>query len=213
MPMLSQVDVIFWAVSLLFVVVTAVLLYITATIRGKYRAIGAVTYTRSPVGLILCTAVIVLGCGIAPFVGVAQGSGLGATLFVAAIFGLIFYAGCFQASLATFAADQQGLTYQLLAFKRALPWNMIDWVYPETKRTTVKAYGLVKVGSSTEKSLMIEAGAQRRMKIVLSGWVIKGDSAPLIAAVEQRATRAQFGFDKMPLVTHQRMSGGVPARW
>ena len=58
---------------------------------------------------------------------------------------------------------------------------------------------------------MVEAGANRKMKVLLKGWMIGGDAKSLVNAIDQRATGAQFGFDKSPVVLDAARRAWFPA--
>jgi hypothetical protein len=200
-----------FAVGIVVLVLTGVLLAWDAAARGAYAAPETVMFRRSPTKLVGGAVVIAICAFAAPFVGVDANNGLFLGLLFVAFFALIWYGQFFAPSLAFYVADANGLTRQILGVKKTLPWYTIDWVYPARKTTSYRAYGVVKVGQSTQDNFMVEAGPRRSIKIVVKAWLIGGDPRPLLAAIQQRATSAEFGFDKSPLVI-QRRSVGVPAR-
>lgn len=40
-------------------------------------------------------------------------------------------------------------------------------------------------------------------------WLVAGNLDSLLDAIQQRATTAEFGFDKQPLVYHRRAAGTI----
>ncbi|HEY7779322.1 MAG TPA: hypothetical protein VIC85_03835 [Ktedonobacterales bacterium] len=198
-----------FAIGLGALVITAILLVWNASARRAYVGPETVIFSRSPGKLIGGAAVIAVCAFAAPFVGIDQNNGIFIGLLIVGAFAIVWYLQFLLPSLTFYAADHTGLTRQVLAIKYALAWHDIDWVYPARKTTTYRTYG-VKTGQSSEDALMVEAGANRKMKVLLKGWMIGGDARSLVNAIDQRATGAQFGFDKSPVVLERRKAGVVP---
>jgi hypothetical protein len=198
-----------FALGVAIILVTVVLLMWNATARGAYGGPEAVFFSRSP-AKVIGGALVLVACALAaPFVGVDMNSGAFLGLLLVALFAFVWYAQFLASTLVFYVADQSGLTKQWLAIKKTLPWHAIDWVYPARKTTSYRSYG-IKVGQSSEDSLMVEAGPKQKIKIVLKAWMIGGDPRPLVGAIEQHARGAEFGFDKSPVVRERRAAGVVP---
>jgi len=198
-----------FALGVAIIVVTAVLLLWNASARNAYSGPEAVVFSRSPGKLIGGAAVLAACAFAAPFIGVDANSGAFLGLLFVALFALVWYAQFFLPTVTFYAADHTGLTKQWLSIKNTLAWQAIDWVYPARKTTSYRSYG-IKVGQSSEESLMVEAGSKQKIKVALKGWLIGGDPRALVSAIEQRARGAEFGFDKSPVVLQRRKAGVVP---
>ena len=207
----AQTALVPFAVGIVVLVLTGVLLAWDAAARGAYAAPETVMFRRSPTKLVGGAVVLAICAFAAPFVGIDSNNGLFLALLFLAFFALIWYGQFFAPSLTFYVADANGLTRQILGVKKTLPWYAIDWVYPARKTTSYRAYGVVKVGQSAQDNIVAEAGPRRSIKIVVKAWLIGGNPSPLLSAIQQRATSAEFGFDKSPLVI-QRRRGGAPAR-
>lgn len=194
------------AVAVLLIVV--LLLLWSAAARRAYSGPETVVFARSS-WLVLIGAIIVAACvaGMG-FVDTQSQNGLFVALVLIGLFALVFTGQFLVPALVFWVADQSGLTRQALAFRTTLPWHTIDWVYPARQTTTYRTYG-IKTGQSTTQSLMIEAGPKTKLKLTLRAWLVGGDSRPLIEAIQQRATDAQFGYDKYQAVRQRRLTGGV----
>ena len=203
MPILTDAEVISIAVGVLALIVTAVLLIWTRAARAAHRGAGVVVFCRGGGKLVGGAIVIALSAFAAPFIGLDGSNALTWVLFLVAFFALIWWAQYLAPSLLFYVADQQALTRQWLAFRKSLLWSAIDWVYPERKTTSYRTYG-IKVGQSTADNLVVEAGPKRSIKVILKGWLIGGDPQPLLEAIQQRATSAEFGFDRSPIVLQRR---------
>jgi hypothetical protein len=200
-----------FAVGIIVLVLTGVLLAWDTAARAAYTAPETVMFRRSPAKLVGGAVVLAICAFAAPLVGIDSNNGLFLALLFVAFFSLFWYGQFFVPSLAFYVADANGLTRQILGFKRTLPWYAIDWVYPARKTTSYRAYGVVKVGQSTQDNIVVETGSRRSIKVVVKAWLVGGDPEPLLSAIQQRATSAEFGFDKSPLVI-QRRSAGAPGR-
>jgi hypothetical protein len=198
-----------FAVGVAFILVTAGLLMWNAAARSAYSGAEAVVFSRPPAKVIGGALVFVVCAFAAPFIGVDQNNGAFLGLLFVALFAFVWCAQFLASTLVFYVADQSGLTRQWLSIKKTLPWHAIDWVYPARKTTSYRSYG-IKVGQSSEDSLMVEAGPKQKIKLVLKAWMIGGDPRPLVSAIEQRARGAEFGFDKSPVVRQRREAGVVP---
>lgn len=117
---------------------------------------------------------------------------------------LLAYVAYLPSTLLFWYADDAGLTRQVLAFRRTLPWQTIDWVYGAQQATTQQVYSAVTVAKWTDRVLIVEAGPERSLRVLLASLLVGGDAQPLLAAIQSRATRARFGFDQMPAVLRAR---------
>jgi hypothetical protein len=203
MPILTDTGLISVAVGVLAIIVTAVLLIWTRAARSAHAGDGVVVFCRGGGKLVGGAIVIALCAFAAPFIGFDGNNGLIWAVFLLAFFALIWWAQFLLPYLLFYVADQQALTRQWLAFRKPLPWSAIDWVYPERKTTTYRTYG-IKTGQSTAENLIVEAGPKKAIKVILKGWLIGGDPRPLLEAIQQRATSAEFGFDRSPIVLQRR---------
>ena len=204
MPALSGPALPVFAVGALMLVVTAALLLVNRAARMAYTAPDTIVFARGPSKMI-GGAVVVAACAFAaPFVGFDGENVAIWLLFLLAFFAFIWWCQYLGPALVFYVADSVGLTRQWLAVKKTLAWHEIDWVYGAIKRTDYKAYGVVKYAQSTEQTIMVEAGPKRKIKILLKTWLVGGNPEVLLGAIEQRATNAQFGFDKSPLVIARR---------
>ena len=59
-------------------------------------------------------------------------------------------------------------------------------------------------GQSTAENPVVEAAPKNAIKVILKGWLIGGDPRPLLGAIEQRATSAEFGFGRSSIVLQRR---------
>jgi hypothetical protein len=205
------------APALISIAVGVVMLALTAVFVFWTRAARAAAHT-GPETVIFCRgggkliggAVVVALCAFAaPLVGFDGENVAIWLLLLLAFFAVIWWAQFLAPFIVFYVADHTGLTRQWLAAKKTLPWHAIDWVYPERKTTAYRTYG-VKVGQSTEYNLMVEAGPKQTIKVIVKGWMIGGDAQPLLDAIQQRATAAEFGFDRSPVVIQRRNAGVIP---
>lgn len=198
------------AVGVVMLALTAVLIFWTRAARAAaYTGPEAVIFCRGGGKLIGGAVVFAALLFAAPLTGFDVNSGAFIFLLLFAFFALIWWAQFLAPFVVFYAADHTGLTRQWLAVKKTLPWHAIDWVYPERKTTAYRTYG-VKVGQSTEDNLMVEAGPKQSIEVIVKGWLIGGDARPLLDAVQQRATAAEFGFDRSPVVIQRRNAGVIP---
>jgi hypothetical protein len=192
-----------FALGVAILIVTVTLLLWNNAARRAHSGPETVVFSRSPVSLLSGALVLAICAIAAPFIGIDMNSGAFLGLLFVGAFAFVGYAQFLVPALTFYVADQTGLTKQWLAIKKRLAWQAVDWVYPARKTTSYRTYG-IKVGQSSEDSLMVEAGPKRKMKIVLKAWMVGGDPRPLLSAIEQRAQGAQFGFDKSPVVLQRR---------
>lgn len=206
------------APALISVAVGVVMLALTAVLIFWTRAARAAAAHTGPETVIVCRGggKVIGGAVVfaallfaAPFTGFDVNGGAFIFLLLFAFFALIWWAQFLAPFVVFYVADHTGLTRQWLAVKKTLPWHAIDWVYPERKTTAYRTYG-VKVGQSTEHNLMVEAGPKQSIKVIVKGWMIGGDAQPLLDAIQQRATAAEFGFDRSPVVIQRRNAGVIP---
>jgi hypothetical protein len=203
MSVLTDAGLVSIAVGLAALIGTAVLLLWTRSARAVYAGDGVVVFGRGGGKLIGGAIVIALSAVAAPFIGFDGSNGFIWVMLFIAFVALLWWAQCLAPSLLFYVADQQALTRQWLAFRTSLPWSAIDWVYPERKTTSYRPYGL-KLGQSTTHHLVLEAGPKQLIKVILKGWLIGGDPQLLLEAIQQRATSAEFGFDRSPVVLRRR---------
>jgi hypothetical protein len=195
------------ALGAVVLVLTVVVVVWTAQMQRSYSAPGDVVFARSPVWVLVCGVVAAACC-----VGVAlTNADAGVWFVLVGIFALLFGVNFAHAYLQFWSADAQGLTQHYLVYKKVLPWQQIDWIYPTRKTTKYRTYG-IKVGQSTEQGLAVEAGPKLRTKIIVTTGLMGGNPDALIAAVRQRATNAIFGYDHFPAVRERRAQSGYPQR-
>lgn len=200
-------------IGLALPLLTVLLLAGSAAARAGHQGPEVVLFTRSWRKPLALSVVFLLLLGASPFVGVDSNNAAFVWLLLLAFFALLFWLQFTIQALVFWVADLSGLSRQVLAFKTTLPWHEIDWVYPQRKRTNYQALGVVKVAQTTEDAIIVEAGPRRRITLALKAWLMGGDAQPLVHAIEERATNAQFGFDKQPLVLARRQGMvGVPRR-
>lgn len=198
------------AVGVVMLALTAVLIFWTRAARAAARTGPETVLLCRGGGKLIGGAVVVALCAFAaPLVGFDVNGGAFIFLLLCAFFALIWWAQFLASFIVFYVADHTGLTRQWLAVKKTLPWHAIDWVYPERKTTAYRTYG-VKVGQSTEYNLMVEAGPKQAIKVIVKGWLIGGNPQLLLDAIQQRATAAEFGFDRSPVVIQRRNAGVIP---
>lgn len=122
---------------------------------------------------------------------------------------LLAYSAYLPATLLFWYADDAGLTRQALGWRRALPWQAIDWVYGASQTTTQQVSSVVTVAKWTDRVLIVEAGPDRSLRVLLASLFVGGDAKPLLAAIQNRATNARFGFDQLPTVLRARRGSGT----
>ncbi len=198
------------AVGVVMLALTAALIFWTRSARAAARTGPETVIFCRGGGKLLGGAVIfaALLCA-APLTGFDVNGGAFIFLLLFAFFALLWWAQFLAPFLVFYVADHTELSRQWLAVKKTLPWHTIDWVYPERKTTAYRTYG-VKVGQSTEYNLMVEAGPKQSIKVIVKGWLIGGGARPLLDAIQQRATAAEFGFDRSPVVIQRRNAGVIP---
>lgn len=190
-------------VALLALVFAVITLIGTSVAQRAHRAPGTVLFRRS-IWPLLVPTLIVVACGIVPlFVAVDT-----TLLALVLIFALIFYVSGIVVAPLFFVADQTGLTRQILFVKKTLAWQEIDWIYGSQTTTSYKAYGLVKVGQTSEQKLVVEAGPKKRMQIPLRVPMMRVRPDALLQAIQERANGALFGYDQRARVHQRRQQRG-----
>lgn len=175
----------------------------SAIIRRRYHTVGTVVYARRPVVFLICAAGLVVVIALPAFIRFN-----GDTIWVLAPLAFLAAGGFLQfvpTALRIWAADQDGLTNQVVVWRRTLPWSAIDWAFVHERRTD-QTWNEIKLLESKDRFLYVEAGSNRRMKIPISTW-LGGDATPLMRAIERRATNAFFGADKHLEVERHRRRG------
>jgi hypothetical protein len=184
-----------------FLALTIVLLgWHRLALRGQ-RGNGVVIFARGPwpviIALILIEAICALDILFAPVGEVRIWLFLG--YFLLGIGYLAFLPG----ALLFWVADNARLTSQVLAFKRALPWDDIDLLYLESNETTQKQY-FITVAKWKDEQLIVEAGPRRSMQVLVRSPLAGGAPSPLLQAIHARAKYAAFGIDQLPAVQARR---------
>jgi hypothetical protein len=175
----------------------------SAVIRRRYQTVGPVLYARRPVVFLICAAGLVVVVAVPAFIRFDRDS-ISFLLLPLLFAGL----GSIQfgpTALRVWAAEQDGLTSQVLGWRKTFPWREIDWAFVHERRTG-QTWNEIKLLETKDRFLYVEAGPHRRMKIPISTW-FGGDAAPLMRAIEQRATNAYFGADKQLEVERHRRRG------
>jgi hypothetical protein len=214
--LLSVPALVAYAFAVVLLLTSAILVRMTRSAQSTYTAPDTVLFSRGPAKMIGGALVVaVLVCAAPLIVAVVNDEDasfmLLLVLFLLAFFAFVWWCQFLATTLVFYVADSSGLTRRWLNATTTLPWHEIDWVYGAANRTNYMAYGIVKVGQSTQHTVMVEAGPGRKIKIVVKAWLIGGTPEALLQAVEQCATNAQFGYDKSPLVIARRMAAtGVP---
>lgn len=181
----------------------ALILAVSSILRRRYDAVGTVVYARRPVVFLICAAALVVVVALPAFIRFN-----GDTIWVLAPFAFLAAGGFIQfaaTALRIWAADQDGLTSQVIAWRRTLPWDTIDWAFVQ-ERQTDQTWNEVKLLETKDRFLLVEAGPKRRMRIPLSTW-LGGDPTPLMRAIQERATNSYFGADKQLEVQRHRRRG------
>jgi hypothetical protein len=162
---------------------------------------GVVVFSRGPwpviISLVLLEAVCALDVLLSP------GDDGRIWLFLAYFLFGIGYLAFLPSMLLFWVADDAGLTSQVLAFKRALPWRDIDWLYLESNETTQKQY-FITVARWKDEQLIVEAGPHRSMQVLVRSPLSGGAPSPLLQAIRARATHAAVGIDQLPAVQARR---------
>ena len=191
------------AVAAAIVVLVLLILAVSAIIRRRYDAVGTVVFARRPIVFLICAAVLVVVVAL-PAVARFNDD----TIWVLAPFAFLAAGGFVQfaaTALRIWVAEQDGLTSQLIAWRRTLPWDAIDWAFVQERRTG-QTWNEITLLATSDRFLLFEAGPKRRMKIPLSTW-LGGDATPLMRAIQDRAGNAYFGADKQREVQRQRRRG------
>jgi hypothetical protein len=185
------------------VVVTLVILAVSLILRRRYDAVGTVVYARRPLVFVLCAPVFVVAVALPAFIRFDLDSI--SFLLLALLFGGGGFVQFAPTALRIWAAEPEGLTSQVIAWRRTFPWQTIDWAFVKTRRTG-HTFNEIKLLESKDRFLLVEAGPSRRMKIPISTW-LGGDATPLMRAIQERAANAFFGVEKQLEVERHRKRG------
>lgn len=101
---------------------------------------------------------------------------------------LILFTTYLYATLSFFVANEYGLTWQRPFGKSAQPWGQIQRIYP-SKDVSGFTKLASSVGQSHWKALVVD-----EMIIPLRIWLMSDDPKPLLRAIRQRATHAQWDW-------------------
>lgn len=185
------------------VALVLVILAASAVIRRRYQAIGTVLYARRPWMFVLSAPILVIAAALPAFIRFDRDNI--SFLLLLLLFGAGGFVQFAPTALRIWAAEQDGLTSQVIAWRRTLPWDAIDRAFVKERRTD-HSWNEIKLLESKDRFLYVEAGPRRRMKIPISTW-LGGDAKPLMRAIEQRAGNAFFGADKQLEVERHRRRG------
>ncbi|HEX9069668.1 MAG TPA: hypothetical protein VF807_12930 [Ktedonobacterales bacterium] len=192
-------------------IITLMLIFLawTTLARSAFRAPGNLILSRSPIGMLIC-GLIAAGACVA--IAVTDGDPNLLTWFIIVGFFALLFGASFTAKYLLFwVADPQGLTQQILPFKKSLLWQSIDWIYPTRKTTTTRVY-FVKVGKIVEEGYMVEAGPRKRIKIILAKSRQESTQDALLRLIQRQATNAIQGFGNYPAVRERRAQMGYRQR-
>ena len=188
-----------------FLLLTIVLLVWHQLAVRAYHGNGVVVFARGPwpvmIALILIEAICAVDILLAP------GSDIRIWLFLGYFLFGIVYLSFLPSALLFWAADTARLTSQVLAFKRSLPWQEIDWLYLESNETTQKQY-FITVAKWKDEQLIVDAGPRRSMQVLVRSPLSGGAPSPLLQAIRARATHVAVGIDQLPAVQARRR--GLP---
>jgi hypothetical protein len=197
------------AIGIAIIALMLIFLVWTTLARNAFRAPDSLILSRSPIGMIIC-ALIAAGACIA--IAVTDGDqNLLIWFLIVGFFALLFGASFTIRYLLFWVADPQGLTRQILPFRKSLPWQSIDWIYPTRKTTTTRVY-FVKVGQTVEEGYMVEAGPRKRIKIILTKSSREGTQEALLRLIQRQATNAIQGYGNYPAVRERRAQMGYRQR-
>jgi hypothetical protein len=185
------------------VVVTLLILAVSLILRRRYAAVGTVVYARRPWVFVLCAPVFVAAVALPAFIRFDLDSI--SFLLLALLFGGGGFVQFAPTALRIWAAEPDGLTTQVIAWRRTFPWRTIDWAFVKTRRTD-QTFNEIKLLESKDRFLYLEAPPRRRMEIPISTW-LGGDATPLMRAIQERATNAFFGVEKQLEVERNRTHG------
>ncbi|HEU5347223.1 MAG TPA: hypothetical protein VFU63_01295 [Ktedonobacterales bacterium] len=190
-----------------FVVLTIVLLVWHRSALGAYHGSGVVVFSRGPwtviVGLVLIEAVCALDVLVSPINDGRIWLAVGYFLFG------ILYLVFLPSALDFWVADNAALVSQILAFKRALSWEDIDWIYLESTENRRRQF-YITIARWNDEQLIVEAGPRRSMQVRVRAPLAGGAPLPILEAIRARAVHAAFGFDQLPAVQARRR-GYVPS--
>ncbi len=196
------------AIGAFFLALTVVLLVWHRLALRAHHGDGVVVFSRGPwpviIGLILLEAVCALDVLTAP---VGEGR---IWLFLGYFLFGIIYVAFLPSMLLFWVADSANLTSQMLAVKRALPWGDIDWLYLESNETTQKQFHIT-VAKWRDEQLIVEAGLQRSMQVLVRSPLAGGAPSPILQAIRARATHAAVGLDQLPAVQARRRGQTPPS--
>jgi hypothetical protein len=182
--------------------VTALLLLWHAGAVRANRTPGAVLLARPP-WVMLLAAIFLLGVAGAMYILPLNHDSFW-WYFLVIFLGVIIYGAYLPTALLFWVATPQALMRQALSFKKTLPWAQIDWIYAKRKQVSQSALEVIPVARWTEETVFVEAGAKRRIVVVMRAPLVRANAQPLLAAIQQRATHAIFGFDQYPAVAARR---------
>jgi hypothetical protein len=172
-------------------------------IRRRYQTVGTVVYARRPWVFVLFALMAVITVAVPAFIRFDRDSIY--FLLLPLLLGATGSGEFLPTALRAWAAEQDGLTSQVLGWRKTFLWRDIDWAFVHERRTDVREVG-IKLLQMKDRFLYVEAGPSRRMKVPISTW-LAGDATPLLRAIERRATNAYFGADKRLEVERQRTHG------
>ena len=189
-----------------FLLLTIVLLVWHQLAVRAYRGNGVVVFARGPwpviIALILIEGICALDILLTP------GEDIRIWIFLGYFLLGIGYLSFLPGALLFWVADNSRLISQVLAFKRSLPWQEIDWLYLESNETTQKQY-FITVARWKDEQLIVEAGPRRSMQVLVRSPLSGGAPSPLLQAIRARAKYAAVGIDQLPAVQARRR--GLPS--
>ncbi len=196
------------AAAIIALAVTLGLTFWSSSLRRAHAGPDVLTFARSPILFVIFgvgTAIALAAAGVfsANTNVLAFGIAIG---FVGVILALMYLAPTFR----FFVADAKGLTTQWFLLRKTLLWPEIDWVYSSRKIITNRAYG-IPVSKSTREFLLVTAGPRQSIAVPLKDTYFRLPGAPrtFTRTIEQRASNALVGFDKVALVQQRRTVGAV----
>lgn len=206
--------------GIVILALTFIVLMWTRSAQNAFSGTEAIVRKRSPVRFLIFGSLAGISLFVPAFFPLSNDWSIGDTAVAVGALSLFFALINGATESLFWAVDSQGVTRQALGFKKTLPWQSIDWVYPTRKTMTVRQYG-IKTMTGTLEGITVEAGPKQRINVVLGAsrrsLGISVESKPsnadaLRSAILQRATNAIFGFDKYPEVRARRAQMGYPQR-
>src|SRR5260221_9177252 len=178
--------------ALAVVGITALLLLWHAGAVRASRAPGTVLLARSP-WVMLLAAIFLLGVAGAMYVIPLNHDSFW-WYFLVIFLGVMIYGAYLPTALPFWVATPEGLTRQVLSFKKTLPWGQIDWVYAKRKQVSQSALEVIPVARWTEETVFVEAGAKRTNVVVVRAPRVGANAGPLLAASQRSATHPPSGL-------------------